>query len=38
MTHDASGRPIGSDNERVFVERLGHDRADLDRWCRLGVV
>jgi crotonobetainyl-CoA:carnitine CoA-transferase CaiB-like acyl-CoA transferase len=33
-----AGRPIGSDNERVFVEMLGHDRADLDRWRRLGVI
>jgi crotonobetainyl-CoA:carnitine CoA-transferase CaiB-like acyl-CoA transferase len=33
-----AGRPLGSDNERVFVELLGHDRADLDRWRRLGVI
>ena len=32
------GRPLGADNESVFIGELGHSAEDLEAWRRAGII
>jgi crotonobetainyl-CoA:carnitine CoA-transferase CaiB-like acyl-CoA transferase len=33
-----TGRPLGADNESVYVEELGHSSEELEQWRQSGVI